>query len=171
MANYLNQDFARPPRLTLAQAEEILTAAASGADCTVLDANTFAGQLLSFYPQAQRQHVGEGFVAGVTALLSTRPAWAVRRALDPARGLPSRQKFVPAIAEIAEAIDSEVNRHRRIIANAKWAKQEAEKRAAQVAEDAEMDRRRGSPERRKQIGDAAVALLRQTVLAMEGGSP
>jgi hypothetical protein len=48
------------------------------------------------------------FIASATAMLANYPEFVVERVCDPLRGLPARNKFLPAIAEIREACEREM---------------------------------------------------------------
>jgi hypothetical protein len=58
-------------------------------------------------------HDPEVFVRAITAVLSEYPEETVRKVTDPARGIPSKLKWPPSIAEIREACEAEVGHIRR----------------------------------------------------------
>lgn len=60
----------------------------------------------------------------MTALLAEYPREVVEVVCDPRRGLATRCKFIPTIAELTEALESEMEPHRQ-----EWRK-EQEKRSA-----------------------------------------
>jgi hypothetical protein len=78
----------------------------------------------------------ETFIAGATAMLSRYPEAVVIAVCDPMRGLPSTNKFLPAIAEIREACEREMVWHdavvRREARRAETAKVLGDVRAAPV---------------------------------------
>jgi hypothetical protein len=51
------------------------------------------------------------FITAATAMLSSYPEIVAERVCDPMRGLPSKNKFLPAIAEIREACEREMIWH------------------------------------------------------------
>ena len=53
------------------------------------------------------------YTAAVTQLLSNYPNSVVRKAVDPIRGIASRTKFLPTIAELSELLDCELAREIR----------------------------------------------------------
>ena len=78
----------------------------------------------------------ETFIAGATAMLSRYPEAVVIAVCDPIRGLPSTNKFLPAISEIREACEKEMIWHdavvRREARRAETAKVLGDVRAAPV---------------------------------------
>lgn len=69
----------------------------------------------------------EVFITGVAAVFTDYPEDVVRRVTDPRRGIASRQKFVPNLAECKEACEDEMRPIRR-----------EEARRAQMAQSATM---------------------------------
>ena len=53
----------------------------------------------------------EMFITAAAAMLASYPELVVERVCDPIRGLPSKNKFLPAIAEIREACEREMIWH------------------------------------------------------------
>lgn len=53
----------------------------------------------------------EMFITAATAMLASYPELVVERVCDPLRGLPAKNKFLPAIAEIREACEREMIWH------------------------------------------------------------
>jgi hypothetical protein len=51
------------------------------------------------------------FITAATAMLSSYPEIVAERVCDPIRGLPAKNKFLPAIAEIREACEREMIWH------------------------------------------------------------
>jgi hypothetical protein len=79
--------------------------------------------LFACYPHATPNRPKE-YTAAVVALLAEYPAEVVAVVTDPRRGLATRCKFLPTIAELTEALESEMEPHRQA-----WRK-EQEKRLA-----------------------------------------
>jgi hypothetical protein len=123
--------------VTVAQATAVLDAM-TGRDhhCDAETAATLARNLVGLYP-AREVHDAKAYAAGMTAVLMAHPADFVKRVCDPARGLPSRLKWLPTLADVTEAITAERNRRERIASNARYViachdarKREADERAA-----------------------------------------
>lgn len=102
--------------------------------CHPVRASEFAHDLLGFYP-AREVNNAKVFAAGMTALFVAYPQDLVKRVCDPVRGLPSRLKWLPTIADAREALDAEKLRRDRIAANARWVLKEAEKREREAEWD------------------------------------
>lgn len=79
--------------------------------------------LLGQWP-SQKPNDPETYIAGVVAVLAEYPAEVVAIVTDPRRGLATRCKFLPTIAELTEALEGEMRPHRMA-----W-QQEREKRIA-----------------------------------------
>jgi hypothetical protein len=62
--------------------------------------------LFDFYPLAKPSEA-DGFIAGCVAILAHYPPEVIAVVVDPVRGLPSKLKFMPTIADIKEACESE----------------------------------------------------------------
>lgn len=75
-------------------------------------AATFAARLLSFYP-AQTPNSPREYVTAVTALLADYPQEVVEKICDPRTGIATRCKFLPTIAEIADALGGHMLIHNR----------------------------------------------------------
>jgi hypothetical protein len=69
-----------------------------------------AAQLFGYYPRNDANDP-ELFLTGATTMLSSYPEIVVERVCDPLRGLPAKNKFLPAIAEIREACEREMIWH------------------------------------------------------------
>ena len=69
-------------------------------------------QLLGSYPLGKATNP-EIYIAGVTAVLAEYPASGIAAITLPVTGLPRRQKFLPTIAELTEALDAELAREIR----------------------------------------------------------
>lgn len=74
------------------------------------------------------------YVTALAATLAEFPAFIAERTASPVHGLPSRLKFLPAIAEVREALQAEDSRQRLMVARARWMIQERERRDAAQAE-------------------------------------
>lgn len=82
-----------------------------------------AAQLLSFYP-THTANEPEKYAAAIVALMAEYPREVIDVVVDPRRGLATRCKFLPTLAELTEALQSEMEPH-----NQAWIK-EREKRNA-----------------------------------------
>lgn len=71
-----------------------------------------ATQLLSFYP-AQTPNSPKEYTAAVISLLAEYPSEVIDVVCDPRRGLATRCKFLPTVAELTEALESEMEPHRQ----------------------------------------------------------
>lgn len=69
-----------------------------------------AAQLFGCYPRNEANDP-EMFITAATALLACYPEVVADRVCDPVRGLPIKNKFLPAIAEIREACEREMIWH------------------------------------------------------------
>lgn len=79
--------------------------------------------MLSFYPQ-HTANEPESYAAAMVSLMAEYPVEVIDVVCDPRRGLATRCKFLPTIAELREALESEMEPHRQA-----WRK-EQEKRSA-----------------------------------------
>jgi hypothetical protein len=90
----------------------------------------------------------EMFITAAAAMLASYPELVVERVCDPLRGLPAKNKFLPAIAEIREACEREMiwhdaverrERERRhtaqVLAPAPPATDESRRRVRQLADE------------------------------------
>ena len=73
-----------------------------------------ATRLFGFFPRSDANDP-ETFIAGATAMLARYPEAVVMSVCDPARGLPSTNKFLPAISEIREACEREIVWHDAVV--------------------------------------------------------
>jgi hypothetical protein len=73
---------------------------------------------------SQKPNDPETYIAGVVALLSEYPAEVVAVVTDPRRGLATRCKFIPTLAELTEALESEMEPHRQ-----EWRRQQELRKA------------------------------------------
>jgi hypothetical protein len=69
-----------------------------------------AAQLFGCYNRNEANDP-EIFITAMTAMLATYPELVVERVCDPIRGLPAKNKFLPALAEIREACEREMVWH------------------------------------------------------------
>jgi hypothetical protein len=145
--------------VTVAQATAILDAM-TGRDhhCDAETAATLARNLVGMYP-AREVHDAKAYAAGMTAVLMAHPADFVRRVCDPARGLPSRLKWLPTLADVTEAITAERNRRERIASNARYVIAHHDARKREAEEQAEFEANRPSAEdRARQVAEAMARL-------------
>ena len=75
--------------------------------CDPRTASRKAAQLFGCYPRNEANDP-EIFLTAATALLASYPEAVAERVCDPIRGLPVKNKFLPAIAEIREACEREM---------------------------------------------------------------
>lgn len=80
-------------------------------------ATTAARTIMRFYPRSDVDDP-KAYALGMAAIMSEYPAAVLDRVSDPRTGIARRQKFLPRLAEIAEACDEEVNRRKRLRFNA-----------------------------------------------------
>lgn len=170
----LDFDWQTTPRgVSVADAEAVLEAvAAKAAVCDPVTASDFASRLMGFYP-AREVNDPNTFAAGMAANFSAFPRDIVKRVCDPVKGLPSRLKFLPTIADVREALEAERVKRDRIIGNATWVVREAKRRAEEAAHDARIEAERASmtPEQRKARADAIRARLTTNVIEPEPPRP
>lgn len=102
------------------------------------------------------------YVVALHDLFMAYPRSLGLRVTDPVRGLPSRLKFHPKIADVSEALRDEVKRRDLIRANALNHIRERERREAEARDAAAFDADRPTTERRKRLADALVARFRAT---------
>lgn len=88
----------------------------------------------------------EAFLAAATAMLSNYPEAIAAKVCDPARGLPSTAKWLPAIAEIREACEREMIWHDAVD---KRDREREHTRAVLAGHKASV----GSPEHRRVVKD------------------
>ena len=96
--------------LTLRQASSGALTSSSAAGCDPRIAARQAAKLFGCY-RASDANDPETFLAAATAMLSNYPEAIAAKVCDPARGLPSTAKWLPAIAEIREACEQQWCRH------------------------------------------------------------
>jgi hypothetical protein len=87
-----------------------LSPSGRNANCEPEVAAARATILFGYYPRNEANDP-EIFIAGATAMLSSYPEVVVERVCDPIRGLPSKNKFLPSIAEIRETCEREMVWH------------------------------------------------------------
>ena len=76
------------------------------------------------------------FTLGVSQLFQSYHRGFVKRVVDPVAGLPSKEKWLPAIAVIKEALEAEKIARANILSKAQWTLKEIERRKAKAIEDA-----------------------------------
>jgi hypothetical protein len=138
--------------VSVAEAELILSRMAGrDENYTANEAAIEARKLTGLYP-AREVGDAKAYAAGMTAVLAAHPIDFVRRVCDPVKGLPSRLKWLPTIADVTEAINAECQRRDRIGANARYVIAEHERLERKAKEDAEWEKSRPAAEdRAKQV--------------------
>ncbi len=127
--------------------------------CSPAEAADRAAGLIALWPGKDLANP-DAYAAAVTALFAAYPRDIVKRVCNPVTGLPSRLKFFPVIADLSEALRAEVERRKRIAANARTVLEQAEK-ARQAAQEAHaFEQLRPPPEERAR---QVQALLRGAV--------
>jgi hypothetical protein len=156
--------------VTVAEAEHVLSGMIGRDEPCGPESGLFmARNLIGLYP-AREVGDAKAYAAGMTALLAAHPIDFVRRVCDPVRGLPSRLKWLPTLADVNEAIEAERKRRDRIAANARHVIAEAERAKAKAEQEAELQASRGSEEDRAQQVREAMACLK-TVPITEPPAP
>jgi hypothetical protein len=87
-----------------------LSPSGRSANCEPEVAAARATLLFGYYPRNEANDP-EIFITGATAMLASYPEIVVERVCDPLRGLPSKSKFLPSIAEIREVCEREMIWH------------------------------------------------------------
>jgi len=85
----------------------VLSPSGRSANCEPELAAARATILFGYYPRNEANDP-EIFITGATAMLSSYPEIVVERVCDPIRGLPAKSKFLPSIAEIRAACETEM---------------------------------------------------------------
>lgn len=98
--------------LTLRQASSAVSTRNSptSTKCDPRIAGRKAAQLFGCYPRNEANDP-EIFITAATATLASYPELVAERVCDPLRGLPAKNKFLPAIAEIRAACETEMVWH------------------------------------------------------------
>lgn len=148
--------------VTASQATAVLDAMA-GRDqpCDAGTAADLARTLIGLYP-AREVYDARAYVAGMTAVLMSHPADFARRVCDPVRGLPSRLKWLPTLADVTGAIAVERGRRERIMANARYVLARHEARRREADERAAFEASRPCAADRARMAANAMAKLRAT---------
>lgn len=89
------------------------------------------------------------FMRGVIAVMVGEDFDMVRRAIDPATGLPSKLTYLPTIAEIKAAIEAAKTHRFKVRATAQWMLDEHERRRLAAEEEAQFNLTPEALERRK----------------------
>lgn len=105
------------------------------ASCVSHEAHRYAGQLVGFYP-AREVVDAKTYIAGMTALLAAYPEDFVKRVCDPVVGVPSQSKWLPTLAEVKTALETEKSRRDNIEARARWTVIESNRRQREAEEEA-----------------------------------
>jgi len=130
--------------LPVSDCRQLLAACSSRPKATNDEALNLARSLMALYRRADFIDV-DVFSTAMCAVFADYPASIGRQAIDPVRGLPSRLKFPPSIAEIKEALDEGMIKRRAIAYRAQWMLDERKRR------DEEAARERVSAERRAEL--------------------
>jgi hypothetical protein len=97
--------------LTLHQASSnVSTSSTPNGEVDLRIAARKAAQLFGCYPRNDANDP-DTFLMAATALLASYPEVVADRVCDPLRGLPAKNKFLPALAEIREACEREMIWH------------------------------------------------------------
>lgn len=155
--------------MSVVDAEAVLEAVSSkSVACDPVTASDYANRLMGFYP-AREVNDPVTFAAGMAANFAALPRNIVKRVCDPVKGLPSRLKFLPTIADVREALDAERVKRDRIIGNATWVIREAKRQADEAAHDAKIVAERASmtTEERAARANAIRARLKTNVIEPE----
>ena len=83
------------------------------APCGTAYAANKVSAIMRFYPRNDVQNPIE-YAAGMAAVMAEYPAGVADIVADPRTGIVRRSKFIPRIAEIAEACDAETKRRREL---------------------------------------------------------
>lgn len=92
-------------------------------------ATELAATLIGVY-RRDDLHDPDVYIRAIAATLAEYPVHIAKRVASPVTGIPARMKFIPAVAEVREALDAEDRRQRNLAARAKWMIQERERRDA-----------------------------------------
>ena len=122
-------DTARPNcLLPAAECRAVIAAAERLPELTTSDAAAgLARTMIGVYPRAEVMDP-DTYVTAVAGTLAQYPPHVSQKVASPITGLPSKQKFLPRIAEVREACEEEHRRQKTIVLKAKWMLQEHEKR-------------------------------------------
>lgn len=114
----------------------------------------------------------DAYVAAITTLFVCYPRDLVKRVCNPVTGLPSRLKFFPTIADVSEAIKLELERRKRIEANARYVLEHAAKRQQQAQEDRQWATQRPTAEERaRRVQELLRGAVKGTHKAAEPATP
>lgn len=152
-------DPARPncPLLPADECQAVIEAAERVAGKpTPEQATALARSLLGVY---RRDDVNDPatYALAISATLAEFPAYIAERVASPVHGLPARLKFLPSIAEVREALETEDRRQRLIVARARWMLQERDKREAETKRRREIEQQRVDPAKVQEIVNRARA--------------
>lgn len=99
----------------------------------------------------------KAYVVALHDLFMAYPRSLGLRVTDPVNGLPSRLKFHPKVADVAEALRDAVKRRDLIRANALTHIRERQRRETEARDAAAFEASRPSVERRKRLAEELVA--------------
>lgn len=129
--------------------------------CDQDTASTLTALLLRCWPDFKpAEH--KAFVVALHKVFSAYPKSIGLRVVDPVKGLPSRLKFHPKVADVSEALRDEVKRRDLIRANALSHIRERERREAEAKADAAFEASRPDIEVRKRQAEELLARFRAT---------
>jgi hypothetical protein len=100
----------------------------------------------------------ETYVAAITATLARYPEDVILRITHPVDGLPGQKDFLPTVAEVRRACESEMGPRRRRLALERQREQER-------AEEAAREKNRNTPEEDAKV----LAGLRKLAASLESG--
>jgi hypothetical protein len=123
----------------------LLAATAEQPECSAPEASNLGRMLMGYFRRGDFNDP-EMFALGLAATFAEFPLTIGKQVVDPIKGLPSRLKFPPTIAEVREALDVALAKRRAIAYRAQWMLDERQRR-----EDEERNRAELSPERRAEI--------------------
>jgi len=89
------------------------------APCGTEYASKRVNAIMRFYPRNEVQNPIE-YASGMSSVMGEYPSGVVDIVSDPRTGIVRRQKFIPRIAEIAEACDKEMKRRKALRLNAAY---------------------------------------------------
>lgn len=146
--------------VTVAEAEMLLNSLIGRDEkATPEEASGMARNLVGLYP-AREVNDGRAYAAGMAMVLAAHPLDFVRRVCDPVKGLPSRLKWLPTLADVTAAIEEERTRRERIAANARYVICEHQRRERERLEAEEFERNRLPAEERARKAAEVMAQFR-----------
>lgn len=131
-------------------AELVIEACAKENFLNPKEAASYAAELMGFFLTREAIDPAQ-FTLGVSQLFQNYHKGFVKRVVDPVNGLPSREKWLPAIAVIKEALEAEKNTRLNVLAKAQLTIREIDRRKAVWAENARIENSKGDEEHRRQV--------------------